>query len=84
MTCREWFGFDSILPCKLRLTGFCFCVLFVGCRLHEREVQSLIESGSCSDSFYFVNNKLIMHNKARYQYVDNASSSSSEKKRGGQ
>jgi hypothetical protein len=39
--------------------------------LHEREVQSLIENGSCSDSFYFVNNKLIMHNKARYNYVEN-------------
>jgi hypothetical protein len=52
--------------------------------LHEREVQSLIDAGSCSDSFYFVNNKLIMHNKARYQYIDAAredGSSSSSKKR---
>ena len=33
-------------------------------------MQSLIEHGSSSDSFYFVNNKLIMHNKAKYQYVE--------------
>lgn len=42
----------------------------------EREVQSLIQHGSSSDSFYFVNNKLIMHNKASYTYVDEPSSSS--------
>jgi len=38
--------------------------------LSEREVQSLVHHGSTSDSFYFVNGKLIMHNKAKYQYVD--------------
>lgn len=49
--------------------------------LHEREVQSLIQAGSCSDSFYFVNNQLIMHNKATIKYVEQ-NASSSEKKRG--
>lgn len=55
--------------------------------LGEREVQSLMEHGSSSDSFYFVNNKLIMHNKAKYQYVDAAQqqqqSSSSSSSSGG-
>lgn len=37
--------------------------------LSEREISSLIEHGSCSDSFYFVNNQLIMHNKAKYTYT---------------
>jgi len=36
----------------------------------ERDVQSLVQHGSSSDSFYFVNGKLIMHNKATYTYVD--------------
>jgi hypothetical protein len=40
--------------------------------LAEREIQSLMSAGSSSDSFYFVNNKLIMHNKAKYVYVDAA------------
>lgn len=39
-------------------------------KLSEREVQSLIEHGSVSDSFYFVDGKLIMHNKASYSYTD--------------
>ena len=48
--------------------------------LAEREVQSLIHHGSSSDSFYFVNGKLIMHNKAKYQYVDSAPSGAASKK----
>lgn len=47
--------------------------------LNEREVQSLMEHGSSSDSFYFVNGKLIMHNKARYQYVDAAAAAQEQK-----
>jgi hypothetical protein len=38
--------------------------------LSERDVQALVQSGASSDSFYFVDNKLIMHNKATYTYVD--------------
>jgi len=38
--------------------------------LSESEVSSLVQHGSCSDSFYFVDGKLIMHNKASYQYVN--------------
>lgn len=37
--------------------------------LSDAEVASLIQHGSCSDSFYFVGDKLIMHNKARYSYI---------------
>ena len=49
-------------------------------QISEREVQSLIQHGSSSDSFYFVNGKLIMHNKAKYQYVDSAPSGAASKK----
>ncbi len=38
--------------------------------MSEREIASLVSSGGESDSFYFVNNKLIMHNKAKYTYVE--------------
>jgi hypothetical protein len=38
--------------------------------LSERDVQALVQSDASSDSFYFVDNKLIMHNKATYTYVD--------------
>lgn len=48
--------------------------------LSAREIASLKEHGSCSDSFYFVNNKLIMHNKAKYQYVEESASSGDKKR----
>lgn len=39
--------------------------------LEEETIQEMIENPyeSVSDSFYFVDNELILHNKARYRYV---------------
>lgn len=37
-------------------------------KLSDRELKSIIDHGSQSDSFYFVGNQLIMHNKATYKY----------------
>lgn len=39
-------------------------------RLSDREIQATASHGSQSDSFYFVENKLIMHNKAVYKYTN--------------
>jgi len=41
--------------------------------LSEAEVQEMVEgeyAANTSDSFYFVDNKLVMHNKAAYMYKD--------------
>eukprot|EP00959_Pyramimonas_sp_CCMP1952_P468465 9493301-Pyramimonas_sp.AAC.1 len=40
--------------------------------LSEDRVQQMIanEYETTSDSFYFVDNKLVMHNKAAYKYAD--------------
>jgi len=37
-------------------------------RLSDREVDRIAAEGTRSDSFYFVGDKLIMHNKATYDY----------------
>ena len=39
--------------------------------LKEETIQEMIANPyeTVSDSFYFVGNEMIMHNKARYQYV---------------
>jgi hypothetical protein len=38
--------------------------------LSDPEIAAIKEKGSCSDSFYFVNDQLIMHNRATYLYYD--------------
>lgn len=37
--------------------------------LTDREFESIRQAGAVSDSFYFVNDELIMHNRANYSYV---------------
>ena len=38
-------------------------------RLSDREAERIAASGSLSDSFYFIGQQLIMHNKAHYHYA---------------
>ena len=38
--------------------------------LSERQVEAIAREGTVSDSFYFVQDRLIMHNKATYSYGD--------------
>ena len=39
-------------------------------KLSERQIAKIAQSGTVSDSFYFVGDELIMHTKADYQYVE--------------
>jgi hypothetical protein len=38
--------------------------------LSGREKEEMCAGNTDSDSFYFVDGKLVMHNKARYEYAD--------------